>query len=221
MLTGELAAFCALVGAGWFQDPVQDFLGKIAPGPTEWIHSPASAEVRDGVLTIAAGPATNWFVSPADGEATHNAPILLLQADHEFILTARVGADLASKWDAGMLMVYLSDSQWAKLAFEKSAYLEPTIVTVVTRGASDDCNSSTVAGKSVWLRVAGIGQAVAFYSSHDGKQWRLVRTFTFGASAQRLRVGFGAQSPVGPGAAASFSNISYTAARVKDVFRGE
>ncbi len=140
---------------------VEEELAKIVPGRLEWKNAPVRAEMREGVLTIAAGPSTDWFVSPIDGAAKANAPVLFFEADHEFILTTRITADLPGKWDAGMLMVYQDDSHWAKFAFEKSAYLEPTIVSVVTRGASDDCNSSVVSAKSIWYRVAGIGQAVA------------------------------------------------------------
>jgi hypothetical protein len=49
--------------------------------------------------------------------------------------------EFASVYDAGVLLVHASERQWAKLCFEYSPQQRPTLVTVVTRGTSDDCNS--------------------------------------------------------------------------------
>jgi hypothetical protein len=51
------------------------------------------------------------------------------------------------------MRVYFDDANWPKFALELSVYREPTIVTVVTRGVSDDCNSSVVGGGSIWYRT--------------------------------------------------------------------
>ncbi len=136
------------------------------------------------------------------------------------MLTAKLNVEFGTKWDAGVLMVYVNDSTWAKFALEMSVYKEPTIVTVVTRGISDDCNSSPVRGNSIWYRIARTGQMIGFYSSPDGRTWQMVRAFSFGA-APGLRVGFGSQSPVGQKAKAAFSDISYSPHAIKDIFKGE
>ncbi|TXS51691.1 DUF1349 domain-containing protein, partial [Streptomyces sp. t39] len=75
----------------------------------------------------------------------------------------------------------------------------PTVCTVVTRGHSDDANSFTVEGESVWLRVSRTGNAFAFHASTDGERWTFVRIFALGdeESARAALVGFMAQSPVG------------------------
>ena len=59
-------------------------------------------------------------------------------------------------------------SSWAKLCFEYSPQREPMVVSVVTRGLSDDCNSFVVDGATVWLRIARVGSAFAFHASTDG-----------------------------------------------------
>jgi hypothetical protein len=51
------------------------------------------------------------------------------------------------------------------------------IVSVVTRGVSDDCNSQTVEGGEVWLRLARANGVFAFHASRDGERWELVRFF--------------------------------------------
>jgi regulation of enolase protein 1 (concanavalin A-like superfamily) len=190
------------------------------PGALEWKNSPVSYDARANALTIVAGPSTDWYISPLDGKATANAPIALFQSAEEFVLTAKVTVEFQTKWDAGMLMVYADDKNWAKFALEMSVYQQPTIVTVVTRGVSDDCNSISPPGNSIWLRIAKIGRAIAFYTSPDGKSWRMVRAFTLG-EVKNLRAGFGAQSPVGKRGSAVFSEIGYSTRKIKDIFTGE
>ncbi len=77
----------------------------------------------------------------------------------------------------------------------------PTVCTVVTRGHSDDANSFTVDGSSVWLRVSRTGRAFAFHASRDGKKWIFIRLFTLGDEKETdaALVGFMAQSPMGRG----------------------
>jgi uncharacterized protein len=193
---------------------------KAVPGPLEWKNRPASFDLHDDSVTISSGPATDWYISPLDGDVSASAPILLFHPSGDFILTTKVTVDFKAKWDAGALFAYASDSVWAKFAFERSYYEESTIVTVVTRDVSDDCNSTVLHGNSVWLRMARVGQTLAFYASPDSSGWKLVRGFTFGSNAD-VRVGFEAQSPAGAGATAVFSDITYSPRTVQDVFRGE
>jgi regulation of enolase protein 1 (concanavalin A-like superfamily) len=171
-------------------------------------------------LSIAAGKSTDWFISPTDSKPTSNAPVLLFQPASEFVLSAKVQIEFGKQWDAGTLMVYSDDSSWAKLAFEMSVYGEPTIVSVVTRGVSDDCNSAAIAGHAVYLQVAKVGSTLSFYYSTDAGSWRLVRTFTLGET-KTLRVGFSAQSPIGEGVTAVFSEIRYSPKGPKDIFKGQ
>jgi uncharacterized protein len=191
------------------------------PEPQEWKNTPAAWKVESQRLTISAGKSTDWYISPVDGARTANAPVLLFKPARDFVLTARVTAELTTKWNAGTLMVYVDDANWAKFALETSIYKEPTIVTVVTRGVSDDCNSVVVNGTSTWLRVVKLGNAIGFFHSNDGHAWKLVRAFTLGDDAPGLRVGFGSQSPVGDGATSVFSDVSYRPESVKDFLAGE
>jgi regulation of enolase protein 1 (concanavalin A-like superfamily) len=190
------------------------------PGPQEWKNAPASWKFAGGVLTIESGKSTDWFISPMDGKQTGNAPLLLFRPAAEFTLTAKVTPTFAAQWDAGVITVWVNETTWAKLAFEKSVYQEPTIVSVVTRGVSDDCNSSVISGGSVWFRIARVGDGFGFFHSADGRSWKMVRSFTLG-EAPDLRVGFGSQSPVGGGATAVFSEISYKPEPIKDFFAGQ
>ena len=94
------------------------------------------------------------------------------------------------------------------------------VVSVVTRGVSDDANSTIVDGNAVWLRIARIGAAFAFHSSTDGKRWNLVRHFALGGDGE-LQAGFLAQSPTGEGCAATFSHVERTGSTLTDIRSGD
>ncbi len=190
------------------------------PTPLEWKDAAAQATYADGALTIVSGAKTDWFVSPVDGQVSASAPLLLFKTSGDFVLTANVTVDFKTQWDAGFVMAYVDDKNWAKLALEMSAYQEPTVVTVVTRGVSDDCNSMAITGRSIHLRVARKGPAILFYSATDGRTWRLVRGFTLGP-APELRIGFASQSPIGEQGRATFSEIAYVQKTIADIFKAE
>ena len=188
--------------------------------PAQWKNSPQAWKAAEQELTIQAGKQTDWFISPIDEKASATAPVALFEPASDFVLSARVRLDAPKQWEAGFLMAYENDATWAKLALEVSAYNEPTTVSVVTRGVSDDCNSAIVPGNSIYLQIAKSGPALFFYSSPDGRAWRLVRAFRLG-SAGRLLTGFGAQSPLGDRGTAVFSEIKYSARKISDVFKGQ
>ena len=123
----------------------------------EWANGPAEWSYGGGRLEIAAPGKTDWFISPTGGTVAESAPVLLFKAAREWRLTARVSTPMEGKWDAAALMVFADKDNWGKLAFERSAYMEPTIVSVVTRGVSDDCNALVVEPGGAWLRMATVG----------------------------------------------------------------
>jgi uncharacterized protein len=84
-----------------------------------------------------------------------------------------------------------------------------TVVSVVTRGLSDDCTSIAVESGGLWLRVARLGPGVAFHVSADGARWLFVRHFAL-EGADGLLVGFEAQSPTGPGCAVTFTDMDFS-----------
>src|SRR5262249_47426420 len=159
--------------------------------PTEW-------NVEDtNSLTITAGAGTDWFIDPAGSYTKDNAPCALFTPpDANFLLSARVSVKFAAAFDAGAFHLRVRDDLWAKFAFEYSPQHQPMIVSVVTRGVSDDCNAAGIAGSSVYLRVARNAQTFAFHYSQDGQYWHLVRYFSLG-SIDPLQVGFSVQSPTG------------------------
>jgi uncharacterized protein len=198
----------------------QPILLPDVPLEFRWQLPPASWDLCGGVLSIRAGARTDLFVDPSGGEAATNAPRLLGTADGDFLLSARLTVDFTARFDAGVLLLYVDDGSWAKLCFEYAPLNVPTVVSVVTRGVSDDCNSYPVEGNTTWLRVARQSGAFAYHSSTDGTTWQLVRHFALPPAAG-VAVGFMAQSPEGGGCNATFDSIRYRQERLSDLRSGE
>jgi regulation of enolase protein 1 (concanavalin A-like superfamily) len=191
------------------------------PSPARWRNAAASSSVGDdGSLAIVGGKSTNWFVNPADGHTEANSPVLLFKAGDEFTLRAKLTVDFHTRWDAGCLVVFADETTWGKFCFEMTQWMEPTVISVVTRGRSDDNNSIPIAGGSVYLEIAKSGQGINFYASKDGRSWRLTRAFHLGERGP-LELGFSSQSPVGEGCRTVFSAIRYTPKAPADFWKGE
>jgi regulation of enolase protein 1 (concanavalin A-like superfamily) len=192
------------------------------PAELQWKNSPVDWRAApDGSLAIHAGEKTDWFIDPAGMVTVGNAPVALFAPpDTEFILSANVTVNFGSMFDAGVLFAYVRDDVWAKLCFEYSPQSQPMVVSVVTRGSSDDCNSVVIDKNEVHLRVSKNGPTFAYHYSLDGKSWHMVRYFALGA-LEGLRVGFSAQSPTGNGCQVTFSDIQYRAGRLADLRSGE
>ncbi|MBF0689261.1 MAG: DUF1349 domain-containing protein [Cellulomonas sp.] len=197
--------------------------------PFALVPSAGSAWVVDdvpGTVRVTAPPRTDVFLDPRDGissdsEGVLNAPTLLgTPPAGDFQLTARVTVDFAATFDAGVLLLHVDDRHWGKLCFEYSPDGVPLIVSVVTRGVSDDANGFAVDGNQVWLRVSRIGAAYAYHASLDGTRWSLVRHFALDDPQGAVTVGFEGQSPTGEGCAVTFDRISFTPTRLGDLRDG-
>lgn len=179
-----------------------------------------SAAVEGAVLTMVAGKETDWFnppPGPASPAALANAPALVFTPRAaEWQLSARVHVAHASLFDAATLFVYQSPQDWCKLCFEYSPERRPTVVSVVTRGISDDANgpSFEAGASSVLLRVsrysAPAGIFAFHYSIDDGKYWTLHRIFTLRDPDAPVSVGMLAQAPTGESCTARFSEVTFT-----------
>ena len=189
------------------------------PYPLKWTLEPDHWSLEAGTLSATAGPKTDLFVSPFGQPPIHNAPMLLFNPTGDFMLSALVKVEFAATFDAGVLVIYQSPSSWAKLCFEYSPTGEPMMVSVVTKGTSDDCNSVVIQGNQVYVRIARIDDGFAFHYSINGKYWHMLRVFRLEPLPTRL--GFLFQAPTGQGCTAQFSEIKYQANRLEDHRSGE
>jgi regulation of enolase protein 1 (concanavalin A-like superfamily) len=181
------------------------------PPELNWQVDPAGpAEIGESSIAFAAGPRTDLFADPAGGEPKLDAPVLLGRPTGDFQLRARISAPLQSTFDAAGLVIWASPTAWGKLELEFSPQREAMIVSVVTRGASDDANGFIAPESMAWLRIARSGEAIAFHASVDGLWWSLIRSFTF-PGAGTASAGFEVQSPTGEGLQARFDEIEWSA----------
>jgi uncharacterized protein len=185
-----------------------------------WLNQPESWDLSpDGQLTITAPAKSDWFVDPQGAVNVSNAPVLLFPTLGPCMLRAQVTANHVSTYDAGVLMVYENPLAWAKFCLELSPQGLATIVSVVTKGISDDCNAFAVNG-SAYMRVSRLELAYAFHVSEDGTTWNLIRYFKL-ENNQNAQMGFLAQSPTGSGCTVSFRDIRFEPRLLTDIRSGE
>lgn len=190
------------------------------PIALSWQTEPVDFRASRQSLWAEAGSETDLFVDPGTGVESLNAPRLVGRIAGDFTLAARVSVDFRTTFDAGVLLLWAHEHAWAKLCLELSPQGNPTVVSVVTRGISDDCNSFGTERPEMWLRVARLGTAFAFHASTNGTSWELIRHFALDEDAEPY-VGFLVQSPRGAGCAASFDEISFVARRLADIRSGD
>jgi regulation of enolase protein 1 (concanavalin A-like superfamily) len=189
------------------------------PHPSYWLNQPQSWDWSPkGELSITAPAKTDWFIDPQGAVNLSNAPMLLFPVSAPCILSAQVSANHIATFDAGVLLVYESPSAWAKLCLEFSPQGHPMIVSVVTKGISDDCNAFTVTGP-VYMRVSKLEKAYAFHVSENGAEWHLIRYFRL-EEGVNPHFGFLAQSPTGNGCTASFRDIRFEERLLADIRSG-
>jgi regulation of enolase protein 1 (concanavalin A-like superfamily) len=190
------------------------------PCPLHWLNQPQSWDLSsEGQLSITAAAKTDWFIDPQGAVNISNAPVLLFPASNPCMLSAQVIVSHVATYDAGVLMVYESPRAWAKFCLELSPQGLPTIVSVVTREVSDDCNAFSANGP-VYLRVSKLEKAYAFHVSDNGSYWHLIRYFQL-EDHKKARIGFEAQSPDGNGCTASFRDIRFEERVLTNIRSGE
>jgi uncharacterized protein len=193
---------------------------RVPPLPMDlrWLSEPESWHRHGGTLRIVAGPSTDWFTDPGGRPPSLNAPALVGPHAGSFRLSARVSVEFGSAFDAGGLVVFSDRDRWAKLCLEASP-VDPTVVSVVTRGVSDDGNWRGVDGNATWLRIARLGPDFAFHASPDGARWGFVRHFALDGPGE-VEIGFEAQCPTGRGCAVTFDDIDFSESAPSDLRDG-
>ena len=190
------------------------------PLDLSWDIEPSSWHVDGDVITVSAGPSTDYFIDPAGGLRALNAPrATVATASGNWQLKAKVSVDFQGTYDAGVLMLFADDEHWAKLCFERSPQGSIMVVSVVTNGVSDDANAWVVQAAPIWLRVSCLRQAYVFHASTDGQKWEFVRYFGLDTNAP-VRAGIEVQAPIGDGCTATFSDLSLTATELLDLRDG-
>ena len=189
-------------------------MNVVVPGvpPLDWVNGVGLAETpASDVLVVTAAAGTDWTNDAFGGPQQHAASLLGFVPSGDFSLSVRARVlTERTTFDAAVLAIWGDTDHWAKLCFEYSPQGQAMVVSVVTNGYSDDCNSTVVTEDSVYLRVVRSGSGWAFHSSADGHNWVFVRVFRLAYDGP-VRVGFLAQAPMGDQCVAEFTNITYRA----------
>lgn len=183
--------------------------------------NPATAisETKDEIEIIAPAEC-DFFVDPATGAAKSSAPFYFEKVSGDFTARVLVKPGFRKNYDAGGIFVYESLTKWIKHEFELTDLGHPSVVSVVTRGRSDDANGERLDDvEAVHLQVARRGELWALHYSLDGKKWKMTRYFSM-KMRETLRVGLEAQSPVGKGCAVLFRGYRLKEGSPADMRKG-
>ena len=190
------------------------------PRPLFWENTPLAFEKSGTGFTIEAGEKTDMFRDPNVAYNTDNAPKLLFIADSNFVLTTAIHHDFVSKWDGGAIVLKADSLNWIKFCFEKDYTGQKRVVSVVTKGISDDCNSAAATANTIYYKIAKAGNVITLYYSTDGRGWYLIRHLQFDNNTP-LKLGFLAQSPTGRHNRVTFRDIHYSTRKIADPYTGE
>lgn len=183
-----------------------------------WINKAQIFKENDGEVIIDAGEKTDFFIDPASDFKVGNAPIFARKADSDFTISCCITPAFLAHYDAGALMLYINETTWVKCAFENTDLGYFSVVSVVTRGVSDDANGEQISGSSIWLKMSRKDDVVGLYYSSDGINWKMVRLFKF--TYKPGLVGLEAQSPLGKSCSVEFKSIEFKHQSVEDLRKG-
>ncbi|HRF38423.1 MAG TPA: DUF1349 domain-containing protein [Saprospiraceae bacterium] len=186
-----------------------------------WLSQPRSATVKEGILAVTVDKSTDFFNNPEDGAISTTAPLLYEKIEGDFVVKALVRPDFEEVWNAVSLMVYMDSLHWIKFAFENSDATGPSVVTVVTKGVSDDANGAIMSGqKEVWLKLIRKNNNYSMLWSLDDKEYKMARLTSMPA-ADAVKVGIEAQCPVGESATHEILYYHSERKTVQDLRKGE
>lgn len=181
----------------------------------KWINEPEKWHVSDGMVEITAESGVDFFLDPAGYHVAMTAPLFYFDTEEDFVATVHIGLTMNHEFDSGCLMVMSDDKNWAKICFEYVS-LEPYIVSVVTKGTSDDSNATAIPQDTTYLRITRKGDCYAFHYSMDGIEWILVRYFDLPGS-KTMKLGMVAQCPTGDTCTVTFRHFDYQVKRVDNL----
>jgi regulation of enolase protein 1 (concanavalin A-like superfamily) len=163
----------------------------------EWLNEAESFQIMDSSLSVTVTKGSDFFNSPEDNSIVASAPFLYRSIKGDFVAKVLVQPDFNSQWNAVALMVHCDSLNWIKLAFENSDATGPGIVTVVTKGTSDDANGVILNKQTqIWLAIVRKNNIYSMHWSKDGKSYKMARLTSL-PELNEVKIGIEVQSPVG------------------------
>ena len=189
------------------------------PGDFQWLNPSTFVSLPDGGIRIKAPAKCDFFKDPAGQHVMASAPYLFLEVEGDFTAKVHVSHAFQSVWDAAAIMTWSDPDNWAKLCFEATDFGTQAIVSVVTKGVSDDANGVNYHWSNVWLQIVRKGNLFGMHYGPDGVHWNMVRYFSMDVPA-KVRIGLVAQCPGGDGAELDYTAFCLDDTTVKDVRAG-
>ncbi len=186
-----------------------------------WMNEPNSYEIKDGSMRVTVEKGTDFFNNPEDLSVTATAPFLFQEMTGDFVATALVKPDFTSMWNAVALMVHIDDDHWIKFAFENSDATGKSIVSVVTKGVSDDANGVILrSDNEIWLKLVRKNNIYSMFWSKYGSDYKMVRLTTL-PETDSVKIGVEFQSPVGDSATHTLHSFKVVETTVEDLRKGK
>lgn len=188
-----------------------------------WINE--SKLMRDGeTIDILAPAHTDFFCNGGGGneegidpESLCNAPFYYTEVRGDFVLRVKVSHEFKDTYDSCSIMMMQDMTHWGKFCFELTDFGTHAVVSVVTKGDSDDANGPNIEGDEVWLQMCRKGDAFAFHYSLDGEHFYMTRFFTMPVGPV-AKIGLLAQAPTGEGGVRRYKHLtieSHTVANIR------
>lgn len=202
-LLSVLAAGCNKTKVQITAKPQMELTGCMSPQLLDkmaWLQQPDTFMLEANSLKVVVAKGTDYFNNPEDSTVVGTAPFLYQAIEGDFVAKALVAPDFTDQWNAVALMVHMDSTNWIKFAFENSDATGPGIVSVVTKGSSDDANGVVLKDtQAVWLAIARKGDNYSMHYAVDGHNYHMARLTSLPAQAT-VKIGLEAQCPVGDGA---------------------
>ena len=138
------------------------------PRGFQWLNEPESWSVAAGVLRVTPAALTDLFRPPDRGAPQDNPCLLYTSVSGDFTAVTHLRGEFVGFADAGAITVRTSPTNWAKLCMERSPIGDVSIVSVVTRGVSDDSNGELLDTPECWLRLTRKSDVFGMHHSLDG-----------------------------------------------------
>ena len=191
-----------------------------------WLKEQSQITIEGDKITIIAPPQSDFFNGATDNneegflpDALSNAPFYHTEIEGDLVMRAKVSHAFTDVYDSASLMVMKDLSCWAKCCYEHTDFDTHAVVSVVTKGDSDDCNGCDLEGNSVWLQVCRVGNDFAFHYSKDGEHFYMMRQFHLPVGPV-IKVGLLAQAPKGNGGERIYEHLTIEKKTVKNIRAG-
>ena len=181
---------------------------------TKSLNNAASlVSVSDGVIMFDAPAQTDYFNSPT-GQIKDNAPLLLTEVDNTKPFTFQgyltPGFTENGRFNAAALYIYSNPEFWQKFAFEQDMRGLHRVVTVRTKGTSDDNTHEPIReSPSAWYRISSNRGVLSFSFSVDGQTWQLVRMYR-NDYPDKIYLGISSQAPSNDTCLSKIENLTLT-----------